>query len=100
MTTTFKLAGTDEHGQPYDLLRERQRAQRKEAWTVREMRWALAQLGCKLERFSGSHEIWKTPSGVSLPPMKGNHASERVSRKVLRDIRNALEAAGLNLDWV
>lgn len=64
-------------------------------WTVRQLRQRLRELGCHFDRFSGSHEVWKLPDGVSLPPLVGNHANDVIH---VKNLRKFLRHRGIDLD--
>ena len=49
---------------------------RNKRWTVRELRARLRELGCRHVRTAGSHEIWATADGATLPPVSGHRTGE------------------------
>lgn len=62
---------------------------------VRQVRQRLMELGCKPDRISGSHELWLTPLGRTLPPFRVNYLGDDMDRMFLSKIKNALQREGL-----
>jgi predicted RNA binding protein YcfA (HicA-like mRNA interferase family) len=52
---------------------------RSKRWTVRDLRQRLREMGCVHLRTNGSHEIWATPDGATIPPFVGKHANEVIA---------------------
>lgn len=67
---------------------------RNRRWTVRHLRQRLRELGCSYVRMCGSHEIWSSPDGASLPPLVGNHANAVVH---VQSIKRFLAGRGIEL---
>ena len=61
---------------------------------VRDLRAYLRSIGCVVLRVRGSHEIWQTPSGHTLPPIVANHQNDDASRGVVMKVAAALKLAG------
>jgi predicted RNA binding protein YcfA (HicA-like mRNA interferase family) len=60
----------------------------KSYYKTRDVRKALTQVGCKLVRISGSHEIWATDKGVPLPPILNRCETQRwFVRTILRKLQ-------------
>ena len=51
----------------------------RRCWTVRDLRQRLRELGCVHVRTTGSHEIWATADGATVPPIDGKRGSSVVS---------------------
>jgi predicted RNA binding protein YcfA (HicA-like mRNA interferase family) len=64
---------------------------------VRDLRSALRQIGCKPLRCKGSHEVWSSPSGATLPPLVINHVGDEASVGVYAKIVRALRSEGIEL---
>lgn len=64
---------------------------------VKDLRTKLKQLGCYPSRMRGSHEIWSSPSGQTLPPVVANHMGQDASYGVLTKIAKALRREGIEL---
>lgn len=63
----------------------------------RDVRRSLKSQGCVAVRCAGSHEIWRAPSGRTLPPIVVNHLNADIPRGTLKNIQRGLEAEGLSL---
>lgn len=61
---------------------------------VRDVLAELRRLGCEPVRTNGSHQVWRTPSGKTVPVVV-NHVSAGASRNVLGTLRRVLRAEGL-----
>ncbi len=58
---------------------------------LRDLRALLRQQGARFDRQTGSHEVWRLPSGESLPPFPctSSDVSRGVAHKVVRALRNS-----------
>jgi predicted RNA binding protein YcfA (HicA-like mRNA interferase family) len=65
---------------------------------VRELRAALAKIGCRLVRCRGSHETWASPRGTPMPPVVVKHAGDDVSFGVYVKIARVLASEGILID--
>ena len=57
---------------------------------IRELQRILRDAGCSAVRISGTHEVWRTSNGASLPPIPihpGHDVSVGVRTMVLRALR-------------
>lgn len=63
---------------------------------VRTLLQELRMLGCRPERVTGSHQVWRTPAGAHVTVVV-NHANADVSRLVLASIRHTLRKERLQL---
>jgi len=61
---------------------------------VRDMRSLLKSRGCTVVRRRGSHEMWRTPAGITVPVVV-NHPNADIPSGTLGKILRWLEGAHL-----
>ena len=70
---------------------------RRSRLTTRELEAHLRKLGCEVTRQKGSHAIWRTPAGRTVPgPVgSGRRGGDSVTSAVLLVVRRVLRGEGL-----
>jgi predicted RNA binding protein YcfA (HicA-like mRNA interferase family) len=63
---------------------------------VRDLRARLREFGATHSHQTGSHEMWRLPSGA-LIPFPGHHQNAEISRNVMGTLRKMLREHGLTL---
>ena len=63
---------------------------------IREVQYRLRELGCRDVRISGSHQIWVSPGGRTLPPLRISHVGDDIQKMFLSKIVMSLRKEGIN----
>lgn len=65
---------------------------------IREVQARLHKLGCHPDRISGSHQIWISPAGRTLPPLRIAHIGDDIQKMFLSKIIMSLRKEGINFN--
>lgn len=63
---------------------------------IREVQARLRDLRCEAVRVSGSHQIWVSPGGKTLPPLRIAHVGDDIQKMFLSKIVMSLRKEGIN----